>query len=152
MISNLTGKAVGGRARALALTPERRKEISEQANAAKRDKATLPRALFGSEDRRIVIGSIAIQCYVLDDETRVLSLRSLQSGIGMSEGGGKGGARKIPTLMARLRDKGFDVKDLDVRANSPINFILPNGGIADGYDAHLLPDICAVLIQANQSL
>ena len=143
------GKAIGGRARALALSPERRKEISERANAAKRDKAGLPRAVFGSEDRRITIGDITIQCYVLDDETRVLSLRSLQSGIGMSEGGGKEGARKIPTLMARLRDKGFDVKNLDVRANSPISFILPSGGVADGYDALLLPDICAVLVRAN---
>lgn len=149
MLDDVTGKAAGGLARALSLSPERRKEISERANAAKRDKANLPRAIFGSDDRRIVIGNIAIQCYVLDDETRVLSLRSLQSGIGMSEGGGKGGARKIPTLMARLKNKGFDVKNLDVRANSPISFILPNGGIADGYEAQLLPDICAVLIQAN---
>ncbi len=147
----IQGKAAGGLARAKSLTPEKRKEISDKANAAKRDRASLPRAVCGSEDKSIVIGGIAIQCYVLDDETRVLSLRSLQSGIGMSEGGGKGGARKIPALMARLREKGCDVKDLDVRANSPINFIMPSGGVADGYDALLLPEICAVLIHANMT-
>ncbi len=37
----------------------------------------------------------------------------------MSEGGGKGGARKIPSLMTRLANKGIDIMDLDVRANNP---------------------------------
>ena len=149
MTSDDAGKAVGGRARALALSPERRKEISNIAVLAKREKANLPRAICGSDDKRIVIGDIAIQCYVLEDETRVLSLRSLQSGIGMSEGGGKGGARKIPSLMARLEQKGINIKNLEVRANSPIQFVTPSGSIADGYDATMLPDICAVLIEAN---
>lgn len=67
----------------------------------------------------------------------------------MSEGGGKGGARKIPALMARLKEKGIEIMDLDVRANNPIRFILPSGNVADGYDARMLPDICAVLIAAD---
>lgn len=144
------GKSVGGRARALVLSSERRKEISVRANEAKRARASLPRAICGSDDKPITLGDIQIQCYVLEDETRVLSLRSLQSGIGMSEGGGKGGERKIPALMARLAKKGLDIKELDVRANEPIRFITPSGAIADGYDARLLPDICAVIIEADQ--
>jgi len=144
------GKAKGGVARALALTPERRKEIAMKGVEAKKARATLPKTICGADDRKIVFGSIEIQCYVLEDETRVLTLRTLQSGIGMSEGGGKGGARKIPALMARLKEKGIDIKDLDVRANNPIRFIAPSGFIADGYDARMLPDICAVLIQADR--
>lgn len=85
----------------------------------------MPKAICGSEDRKLIFGDIEIQCYVLEDETRVLSLRSLQSGIGMSEGGGKGGARKIPALMARLATKGIDNMDLDVRANNPLRFVTP---------------------------
>ena len=54
----------------------------------------------------LIFGNIEIQCYVLDNETRVLTMRSLQSGIGMSEGGGKGGARKIPALMSSFGQKG----------------------------------------------
>ncbi|MGX9993762.1 P63C domain-containing protein (plasmid) [Rhizobium sp. Z1P35] len=80
----------------------------------------------------------------------MLSLRSLQSGIGMSEGGGKGGVRKIPALMARLAQSGIDIMGLDVRANEPTRFITPSGVIADGYDATVLPDICAVLIHADR--
>lgn len=118
--------------------------------AARKERAGLPRAICGDESKRLVFDNIEIQCYVLENETRVLTLRSLQSGMGMSEGGGKGGARKIPALMARLRTKGLNVRDLDSRANNPIRFILPAGGVADGYDARMLPDICAVLIDADR--
>ena len=144
------GKAKGGAARALSLSPERRKEISELAVKAKRARASLPKAICGNDDRRLILGEVEIQCYVLEDETRVLTLRTLQSGMGMSEGGGKGGARKIPALMARLGEKGIGIKGLDVRANNPLSFITPAGYIADGYDARLLPDICAVIIEADR--
>lgn len=150
MDDDVFGRAKGGAARALALTPERRKEISMRAVQAKKERATLPKAVCGDDDKTIVFGDIEIQCYVLEDETRVLNLRSLQSGIGMSEGGGKGGARKIPALMARLAEKGINIMQLDVRANDPIKFITPSGKIADGYDARILPDICAVLIEADR--
>ncbi len=149
-MEEVTGKAKGGAARALSLSPERRKEISEMAVKAKKDRASLPKAICGTEDRKLILGDIEIQCYVLEDETRVLTLRTLQSGMGMSEGGGKGGARKIPALMARLREKGIEINNLDVRANNPLSFLTPSGQVADGYDARLLPDICAVLIEADR--
>lgn len=144
------GRAIGGAARALALSSEKRKEISQKGVLAKKAKASLPKAICGNDDRKIVFGEIEIQCYVLEDETRVLTLRTLQSGIGMSEGGGKGGARKIPALMSRLKEKGIEIMDLDARANNPIQFVSPSGKIADGYDAKMLPDICAVLINADR--
>ena len=60
--------------------------------------------------------------------TRLLAQRGLQSGIGLSEGGGKSGERKIASLMQRLADKGIDVRGLVARANNPIRFIPPHGG------------------------
>ncbi len=108
-------------------------------------------AHYGAPDRPLVIGDIQIPCYVLSDGTRLLAQRGLQSGIGLSEGGGKDGARKIAAFMSRLSDKGIDVKGLVARANSPIRFIPPHGGNpADGYEATILPDICAVIIDAQQ--
>jgi hypothetical protein len=69
----------------------------------------------------------------------------------MSEGGGKKGARRLVETMASLQEKGIDTKDLISRANSPIRFMLPSGGVmADGYEASILPDICAVIIDAEQ--
>ena len=147
-----TGNAKGAIALAERMTPEERKERSRKGIEAKREKATLPRAIAGDDSKPLIIGDIEIQCYVLEDETRVLSLRGLQSSVGLSEGGGKEGARKIPALMARLKKKGLNVMDLDVRANSPFRFVTTNGTVADGYDARILPDICAVLIEAHRRL
>ena len=45
------GKAIGGVARGKSLTAERRKEISQKALAAKAQKALLPLATHGKEDR-----------------------------------------------------------------------------------------------------
>jgi hypothetical protein len=39
---------------------------------------------------------------------------------------------------------------LDVRADSPIQFVTTSGAVADGYEAIILPDICAVLIEADR--
>jgi hypothetical protein len=108
-------------------------------------------AHYGAPDRPLCIGDVEIPCYVLSDGTRVLAQRGLHAGIGMSDGGGKGGARKIASLMERLANKGIDVRGLVARANSPIRFIPPHGGIAaEGYEASILPDICAVLIEAGR--
>jgi hypothetical protein len=134
-------------ARSEKLGAERRSEIAKRAATAR----WVPQATFGGEDKPLRIGDIQIPCYVLADGRRVLTQRGLLSGIGLSEGGGKGGERKIATLMASLNEKGFDVRDLVARANSPIRFIPPHGGIhAFGYEATILPDVCAVLIEAGR--
>lgn len=147
------GKAKGGVARAKLLSPEQRKEIAQKAAAARwgGTAVNLPTAQYGAADKPLSLGGIEITCYVLSDGTRVLAQRGLQSGIGLSEGGGKSGARKIVELLESLTEKGIDVRDLIARANSPIKFIPPRGGNpADGYEATILPDICAVLIEAGR--
>jgi len=144
----------GGEMRAKKLSQERRSEIARLGGLAKALKDGKPMPLlakYGAEDRPLKIGDIKIPCYVLADGTRVLVQRGLQAGIGLSEGGGKGGARKIPSLMEKLHVKGIDIRGLIARASSPIRFIPPHGGnAAHGYEATILPDICAVLIEADQ--
>lgn len=151
------GRAKGGLARAAALSPRERSAIAKKAALSRRvplerpaiDK--LPVATHGSSDRPIRIGNIEIPCYVLPDETRVLTLRGLHSALGMSHGGGQNGERRIVSLMERLEKKGIQINNLSVRANSPILFVPPHGGNpATGYDATLLPDICSAFIRAAQ--
>jgi hypothetical protein len=153
-ISQPTGKAKGGIARAQKLSDRRRSDIAREGARAKWKKLgriTPLAAQYGAPDRPLRIGPVEIPCYVLADGTRVLAQRGLQSGIGLSEGGGKGGERRIAAFMARLGEKGIDVKGLVARANNPIPFIPPHGGNpADGYEATILPDICAVIIDADQ--
>jgi hypothetical protein len=143
----------GGKARASKLSPERRSEIARQAvltrwmNKGKDVPYVL--AKYGAADRPLRIGSIEIPCYVLGDGRRVLAQRGLQGGIGLSESGGSGGARRLAALMDSLENKGIDTKGLAVRINNPIRFIPPHGGQpADGYEAAILPDICAAVIEA----
>ncbi|QPQ55574.1 P63C domain-containing protein [Allosphingosinicella flava] len=144
--------AKGGKVRAQRLTKEQRSEsarIAAMTRWAGEGKAQPVLAKYGAPDRPLRIGDIEIPCYVLGDGTRVLAQRGLQGGIGLSLGGGKSGARRIAELMTSLAEKGVDIRGLTARVNSPIRFIPPHGGNpADGYEATILPDICAVIIDA----
>lgn len=146
--TGVTGRAKGGVQRAINASPERLSEIGRLGAEIKK----LPRATHGAADKPLVIGDIEITCYVLEDGRRVLAQRGLQQGIGLSQGGGHTGARRIAEFLARLEKKGIFINDLIARANSPIRFVPPHGGNpADGYDATILPDICAAIIAADQS-
>lgn len=146
----VSGKAKGGIARAKALTPEKRKAIATKA-ALTRWGEELPRATHGSPDKPILIGDIEIGCYVLPDETRVLSQGGLYSALGIPQGGGQGGVRKIAALVKKLEEKGIKINDLFARVNSTIRFVPPHGGNpAEGYEATILPDICSALLKAQQ--
>ena len=141
----------GGKARAAKLSPERRSEIARGAALAKSGGKEPAVAKYGAPDRPVRIGDIEIPCYVLTDGTRVLAQRGLQTGIGLSESGGSSGAHRMARLMEGLAKKGIDIRGLVARIENPIRFIPAHGGnAAYGYDATILPDICAVLIDAGQ--
>ena len=152
-MESLVGRARGGKARAKSLPAARRSEIAKQGAEAKKHLSTLPKATHGSSDHPLKIGDIEIPAYVLDNETRVLSLRGLTAGIGISIGGdprGSGEAR-IVTFLRALEKKGLDVKDLTARLKSPIEFQPLGGGrSAYGYDATILADICDSVLNARK--
>lgn len=147
--------AQGGKARAARLTKAELQAIGRAGAAARWAKEgkvvkNVPVALYGAPERPMRIGEVEIPAYVLSDGRRVLAQRGLQSGIGLSTGGSTSGARRLAVLMDSLEGKGIDTKGLAVRINNPIRFALPKGGVADGYEAAILPDICAVVIDAHQ--
>jgi hypothetical protein len=148
------GASKGGKARIAALSAQERSNLARQAAISrwmKEGKEPPILAGYGAPDRPLRIGSIEIPCYVLIDGRRVLSQRGLQGGIGLSEAGGPRGARRLTVLMASLARKGLDTKDLIARSTSPIRFLPPHGGNpADGYEATILPDICAAIIEAGR--
>jgi hypothetical protein len=140
--------AQGGKARAANLSKDELSEIGRRGAVARW--GPMPRAICGSEAKPLVIGDIEIPAYVLEDGRRVLAQRGLQMGLGFSRSGGKGGARRVAAFMRSLEAKGIDTKDLATRADSPVVFIPPAGPVAHGYEATILPDICAVIIDAAQ--
>lgn len=149
------GRAKGGVARAKALSPQRRREIGKSGADARW--AMLPGpvllATHGAADHPLQIGDIAIPCYVLEDEKRVLSQRGLQGGIGMSgSGGSRTGEQRLAVFFESLASKGIEIKDLSVRIRSPIRFRAPGiGKVTYGYEATILADICDVILAARKA-
>lgn len=149
-MEKITGKAAGGHARAEILTKKERKAIAKKAALA-RWSGDIKEATHGAPDKPLIISGIELPCYVLEDETRVLSQRGLQTGVGMSHGGGKSGGQKLAVFMDSLSTKGIDCRDLAKRLRNPIQFRPSHGGrTAYGYEATILADICDAILAARK--
>lgn len=150
------GKAKGGMARAAALSPERRKEIADNAAQAKRELAGLPKATHGGPDKPLLIGNAELVCYVLDDGTRLITQEGFLSALGRAKKakGGQGaateGVDKLPSFLAAKNLKPFISNEL-IESTTPIVFRTPSGTKAFGYRAELLPKVCNVYLKARDA-
>jgi hypothetical protein len=108
------------------------------------------KANYGSPEKPLKIGELELQCYVLNDERRVLVQRGLQSSLGMSTGGGTGGAQRIVQFVDSKSIKPFISKELRLRIENPINFTVPSGALAYGYEATILIDICDAIMESKK--
>jgi len=104
------------------------------------------KVIAGTPDRPLVIGEIEIPCYVLEDETRVFLQRGMASGLDMSSASGQ----RLATFASSKSIKPFISHKLQVVIDSPIRFLAPNG-IAHGYPATLLVDLCKVILEARDA-
>lgn len=142
----MKGKAKGGQVKNANLTPEQRREQAMRMVTAKKDKAMLPKATHGSPDHPLKLGGSEIPCFVLEDGTRVLSQRGVAKAMGFSEGGDR-----LGKFVSSRGIKPYINNELLPALNSPIRFINPSGGgIAHGYPATLLPDICDAVLDARK--
>ncbi len=112
------------------------------------------KVIAGTPDTPLIIDDVEIPCYVLEDETRVLSERGFLSGIGRSEsspGRPQSGADKLPGFLSANNLRPFLDKAITV-PTTPIVFQLPRGGrTAYGYPAILLPQVCRVYLNARRA-
>lgn len=104
--------------------------------------------IAGAPDRPLVVGDIEIPCYVLEDETRVLTQRGVFSAFGTRRGGHHRGGAELPRFVASKALESHITDTLKVALKNPILFAGP-GGVAHGYPATLLPDICDVILAAR---
>ena len=104
------------------------------------------KVIAGAPDRPLLIGDIEIPCYVLEDETRVLVQRGMASGMGMSSSSGQ----RIANFASSKGIKPFISNDLRVVIDNPIKFLSP-GGVAHGYPATLLVEICNAVLFARDA-
>ncbi|OGB24351.1 MAG: hypothetical protein A3I66_16395 [Burkholderiales bacterium RIFCSPLOWO2_02_FULL_57_36] len=148
-------KAIGGRARKEALTPEKRKEIAQKAAAARwggggGDKP-MPKATHEGE---LKIGDAVIPCAVLDDGRRLLTQSGFMIALGRARQA-KGrqhydGDVNMPAFLTAKNIKPFISNDLTV-TSSQVEFMTVRGTKAFGYDAELLPKVCDVFLQAESA-
>ena len=154
MDEQVTGKAKGGKAAAEKLTPEQRKERAQKA-AQKRwshpPEKKLPQA---THPGILKIGDSTLECAVLEDGTRVFTRISFLRAIGRT-GKAKGGRAydeefKTPVFLTANNLKPFISEDLD-KNSSPVIFRNLNGTESIGYKAELLPQVCAVFLDASEA-
>ncbi|WP_186247326.1 P63C domain-containing protein [Burkholderia gladioli] len=144
------GKAKGGKAAAAKLTEEQRKQRARNAVAVREANKALPKATHGSADHPLKIGDVEIPCYVLEDGTRVLSQRGMVAGLGMTYGSGQGGADRLTGFAGGKAISPFINNEMMVLIQNPIRFVHGGGGgVANGYPATLLADICDAVLEAR---
>jgi hypothetical protein len=120
------------------------------ANEARRQQSELPKATHGSADKPLRIGDIEIPCYVLEDETRVLSQRGLMGGLGMPQGKSRDGGNQLSVLGNWLRKNKLISAELADTLAHPIQFKPPHGGRpAHGFPATVLADLCEAVLAAR---
>jgi hypothetical protein len=107
----------------------------------------IKRAIWGSPDKPLSIGNLEIQCYVLEDETRVLSGRGMQNALGLGQGHGA----ILKKFLGQKALIPFINSELAMALSNPIKFIRPGRGgkTALGYEATILPSICDAILEAR---
>tara|TARA_R110002049_G_scaffold115952_1_gene268217 strand:+ start:1290 stop:2282 length:993 start_codon:yes stop_codon:yes gene_type:complete len=109
-------------------------------------------AAFGSADNMLKIGDISVECYVLEDGTRVLSGRGMQESIGLGGTAVTHGS-KLRSFLDSKDIKPFVSDDLAMALNNPVRFVRPGRGgkPAIAFEATMLIDLCDVVIKANNA-
>ena len=111
--------------------------------------------IAGTPDRPLIINGIEIPCYVLEDETRVLSQGGFLEALARSRTpkAGRGGLSNVDDLPFFLRAeqlKPFISKNLRM-STTPILFRSISGQKTIGYNALLLPQVCEVYLRAREA-
>ena len=117
-------------------------------NPARKDEPL--KVIAGAPDRPLVIGDIEIPCYVLEDETRVLSQGGFLKAIGRSRTpkAGTGGVDNPPFFLAANNLTPFISNDL-LASTTPVPFQSSGGARGFGYPAIILPQVCEVYLLAR---
>ena len=153
-MTKVEGKAVGGLARAEALSPEERRAIAQK-GAQARWNDTTPKA---SPAGKLEIGDVVIPVAVLQDGTRLITQRGMFVALGRHKNPTTGQATidNRPGFLSASNLSPYISKELE-RSWTPIKFKLPKGSggaggnVAIGYDARILPHVCNVFLDAKEA-
>ncbi len=148
----IKGRAKGGHARAERLSKEERSKIAKKAATARYE--PLPQAICGSTDKPLRIANVELECYVLDDGTRVLTQAGFLQALGRHR---KARVRynnqedRVPAIIQGKSIRKYVTGDI-LEKTRPIIFRTPNGTRAYGYRAELLPIVCEIYLKAREDM
>ncbi|WP_298975064.1 P63C domain-containing protein [uncultured Roseobacter sp.] len=111
------------------------------------------KTVAGAPHTPIQIGDTEIECYVLDDETRVLTQATFLEAMGRHRKANvrkEEGEEQLPAILQGKSIKPFISIEL-LEKSRPIQFHLPSGAVASGYRAEILPMVCEVFLQARDA-
>lgn len=110
------------------------------------------RAIAGASETPLIIGDTSLECYVLEDGTRVFSGNGLQKALKFPASAG--GAALVKMLNTNNLQERLS-SDIINKLQNRKQFLRPGAGgklsTTYGYDATLLIDICNLLIEANHN-
>jgi hypothetical protein len=146
-------KAIGGYARAQALSPEERREIAKKA-ALSRWNADVPQSIYTGT---LTIGDMSFPCSVLSDGTRILTQSDFMTGMGMYYSGwvaknrtAEDAAADMPHFLSFKSIKPFVEKHLGDLQSIIVKYRTERGKLAHGIKAEIIPKICDVWIDADE--
>lgn len=148
----VSGRAMGGIARAAKMTPAERRESARKAAAARWESQPALATISGSVDRPLVIGDAEIECYVLEDGTRVISQTGMLTALGRSQRTNvkPSDDSSLPPILRAQALRPF-VSDQLIEDAQPIRFVRPGGGKVNGYRAEVLPQVCEAWLEARSA-
>ena len=95
----------------------------------------------------MLVGTLNLECYVLEDGRRVFHKRGMAKALGMKSRGGN-------VFMRAMQRKGLGSElgeSLREKIDSPINFKPLTQDLAHGYEAEVLVDVCKAIVKANKA-
>lgn len=103
--------------------------------------------IAGAPDKPLIISNIEIPCYVLEDETRVLSGRGMVESLGLAYRG-----NRLTDFAASKRINPFINNEFMMGIEKPIIFKNPrSGAYSHGYSAPLLVELCKAVLEARSN-
>ncbi|MGL4768075.1 MAG: P63C domain-containing protein [Formosimonas sp.] len=149
----VTGRAIGGKARSEKLTPEQRSEIARKGALAKHALHKPLEAIRKGNFKEDF--GFDVECYVLNDEkkTAVMSQRGMATALGIKSTSGTALVSLVKTKAISNTSMGAELLE---KLSNPLIFKglsmganMPPPRPANGFDVSLLIDICKAVIEAT---
>ena len=150
-MSEITGRAKGGKAAAEKMTAEERKAKSVAMVEARMAKKEMPKATHKGD---LNVGGLSISCAVLNNGDRVLVERSVALVLGRRGGGAYWKKRKdelapiMPEFVSANYLSPYISKELEIKLLAPIQYVGVDGEVYRGIEASILPEVCDVWLTA----